>query len=87
MTQSRRSLELSPLPSVLTAALAWQSDGEFPSFYASGDAFVLPSRGEGWGRPLVEVRPAEAAAAPPLRFALPMRVAAMKNTPLPAQPM
>ena len=31
-----------------------QGDDEFPSFYASGDAFVLPSRGEGWGRPHVE---------------------------------
>ncbi|GMI34149.1 hypothetical protein TeGR_g9163 [Tetraparma gracilis] len=25
-----------------------------PAFYASGDAFVLPSRGEGWGRPHME---------------------------------
>ncbi|GBF92030.1 hypothetical protein Rsub_04377 [Raphidocelis subcapitata] len=29
-------------------------DEDFPRFYASGDAFVLPSRGEGWGRPHVE---------------------------------
>jgi glycosyltransferase involved in cell wall biosynthesis len=25
-------------------------------FYKAVDAFVLPSRGEGWGRPHVEVR-------------------------------
>jgi glycosyltransferase involved in cell wall biosynthesis len=30
------------------------NDAEFPRFYKSGDAFVLPSRGEGWGRPHVE---------------------------------
>lgn len=33
----------------------YQSDEDYPRFYASGDAFVLPSRGEGWGRPHVEV--------------------------------
>ena len=27
---------------------------KLPALYASVDAFVLPSRGEGWGRPLVE---------------------------------
>lgn len=30
------------------------SDADFPRFYKAGDAFVLPSRGEGWGRPHVE---------------------------------
>lgn len=30
------------------------SDEEMPSLYAAADAFVLPSRGEGWGRPHVE---------------------------------
>lgn len=30
------------------------SDAEFPRFYKAGDAFVLPTRGEGWGRPHVE---------------------------------
>ena len=30
------------------------SDEEFPRIYSSSDAFVLPSRGEGWGRPHVE---------------------------------
>jgi len=27
---------------------------DMPSVYAAGDAFVLATRGEGWGRPLVE---------------------------------
>ena len=27
---------------------------EMPSLYAAADVFVLPSRGEGWGRPHVE---------------------------------
>ena len=27
---------------------------ELPSLYAAADAFVLPSRGEGWGRPVME---------------------------------
>lgn len=31
-----------------------QTDAEHPGFYAAADAFVLPSRGEGWGRPHVE---------------------------------
>jgi hypothetical protein len=30
-------------------------DADLPRFYAAVDAFVLPSRGEGWGRPHVEV--------------------------------
>lgn len=30
------------------------ADADFPRFYKAGDAFVLPSRGEGWGRPHVE---------------------------------
>lgn len=30
------------------------SDEDFPGYYKAMDAFVLPSRGEGWGRPHVE---------------------------------
>jgi glycosyltransferase involved in cell wall biosynthesis len=30
------------------------ADAEFPRFYKAGDAVVLPTRGEGWGRPQVE---------------------------------
>jgi glycosyltransferase involved in cell wall biosynthesis len=29
-------------------------DGDMPAMYAGADALVLPSRGEGWGRPHVE---------------------------------
>ncbi len=30
------------------------SDAEMPALFAAADAFVLPSRGEGWGRPYAE---------------------------------
>jgi glycosyltransferase involved in cell wall biosynthesis len=30
------------------------SDREMAAFYRDADAFVLPTRGEGWGRPIVE---------------------------------
>ncbi|KAF6259241.1 hypothetical protein COO60DRAFT_1700898 [Scenedesmus sp. NREL 46B-D3] len=30
------------------------SDADFPRFYKAADAVVLPTRGEGWGRPQVE---------------------------------
>jgi glycosyltransferase involved in cell wall biosynthesis len=30
------------------------SDEEMPRLYAAADAFVLPTRGEGWGRPMME---------------------------------
>jgi glycosyltransferase involved in cell wall biosynthesis len=30
------------------------AQSELPRVYKAADAFVLPSRGEGWGRPLVE---------------------------------
>lgn len=30
------------------------AQSEFPRVYKAADAFVLPTRGEGWGRPLVE---------------------------------
>jgi glycosyltransferase involved in cell wall biosynthesis len=30
------------------------SESEMPALYAASDAFVLPSRGEGWGRPYFE---------------------------------
>jgi glycosyltransferase involved in cell wall biosynthesis len=36
-------------PHLLPAA-----DADFPRFYKAGDAVVLPTRGEGWGRPQVE---------------------------------
>jgi glycosyltransferase involved in cell wall biosynthesis len=34
--------------------LSTTADGDFPRFYKAGDAVVLPTRGEGWGRPQVE---------------------------------
>lgn len=34
--------------------LPHQPQSTLPHLYAAADAFVLPSRGEGWGRPHVE---------------------------------
>jgi len=44
-------LERAPQIVVLQGVLA---ASEMPRLYASADAFVLPSRGEGWGRPYME---------------------------------
>ena len=41
-------------PSPRVYALPRVPETELPSAYAAADAFVLPSRGEGWGRPHVE---------------------------------
>ena len=60
-TVARRAAELRAsvrrlLPSLLPRyrVLRRLSQSELPSAYASVDALVLPSRGEGWGRPHVE---------------------------------
>lgn len=47
-----RGLDLNALPPVIIQPQVAQQD--LPSLYAAADAFVLPSRGEGWGRPHVE---------------------------------
>jgi glycosyltransferase involved in cell wall biosynthesis len=44
-------LEESPNIILLTGMLP---HARFPQLYASADAFVLPTRGEGWGRPYME---------------------------------
>jgi glycosyltransferase involved in cell wall biosynthesis len=44
-------LEQSPNIVLLTGMLP---HARFPQLYASADAFVLPTRGEGWGRPYME---------------------------------
>lgn len=47
----RRTLENSPNIVLLTGMLP---HARFPQLYAIADAFVLPTRGEGWGRPYME---------------------------------
>lgn len=45
--------ELSAGPRLVLFPLAL-SDVEMPRLYAAADAYVMPSRGEGWGRPFME---------------------------------
>jgi len=47
----RLKLDTSPAIVLLTGMLP---HARFPQLYASADAFVLPTRGEGWGRPYME---------------------------------
>ena len=47
----RMKLENSPNIVLMTGMLPHE---RFPHLYASADAFVLPTRGEGWGRPYME---------------------------------
>jgi len=47
----RMRLEQSPTILLLTGMLPY---AKFPQLYAAADAFVLPTRGEGWGRPYME---------------------------------
>ena len=51
--QTLSSAERASLPQIQLLPSALSSDKMAP-LYASVDAFVLPSRGEGWGRPHVE---------------------------------
>jgi len=47
----RMKLEQAPNIVLMTGMLP---HARFPQLYASADAFVLPTRGEGWGRPYME---------------------------------
>ncbi|MGH9488551.1 MAG: glycosyltransferase [Terriglobales bacterium] len=46
-------LRLGQIPPILLL-LGLLPAGDMPRLYASADAFVLPTRGEGWGRPYME---------------------------------
>jgi glycosyltransferase involved in cell wall biosynthesis len=45
---------LNPQHAPIHVSQAFLSDSQMKSLYASAQAFVLPSRGEGWGIPLME---------------------------------
>jgi glycosyltransferase involved in cell wall biosynthesis len=47
-------MRLEDAPPVLVIAPGFLPTADIPRLYASADAFVLPSRGEGWGRPYME---------------------------------
>ncbi|MCY0878326.1 MAG: glycosyltransferase family 4 protein [Firmicutes bacterium] len=45
-----RAEDVAPIQVILES---W-SEAQIAAFYQSGDVFVLPTRGEGWGRPILE---------------------------------
>ncbi len=47
-------LRLEHTPPILLLAPDFLPAADLPRLYASADAFVLPTRGEGWGRPFME---------------------------------
>src|SRR5580704_5960620 len=47
-------MRLDDAPPIVICAPAFLPTLEIPRMYASADAFVLPTRGEGWGRPFME---------------------------------
>lgn len=51
---SEQNVSTDRLPAVHVMDNVWIADTDFPSLYAAADSFVLPSRGEGWGRPQAE---------------------------------
>ena len=48
------TLPLSHKPAAVRLLRSGVASADMPGIYAAADAFVLPSRGEGWGRPHVE---------------------------------
>jgi glycosyltransferase involved in cell wall biosynthesis len=47
-------MRLEDTPPILLLAPDFLPTADIPRLYASADAFVLPTRGEGWGRPFME---------------------------------
>jgi glycosyltransferase involved in cell wall biosynthesis len=47
-------MRLEDAPTILLLAPDFLPAADLPRLYASADAFVLPTRGEGWGRPYME---------------------------------
>ena len=54
MIERQLGLRLESTPPVVLLTPDFLSAAEIPRLYASADAFVLPTRGEGWGRPFME---------------------------------
>jgi glycosyltransferase involved in cell wall biosynthesis len=52
--ERRLGMRLEHTPPILLLTPDFLSAAEIPRLYASADAFVLPTRGEGWGRPYME---------------------------------
>ena len=52
--ERRFGMRLEDAPPILLLTPDFLSAAEIPRLYASAGAFVLPSRGEGWGRPYME---------------------------------
>lgn len=47
-------LRLEDTPPIIVLAPGFMPGADIPRLYATADAFVLPTRGEGWGRPYME---------------------------------
>ena len=52
--ERRFGIRLEDAPPILLLTPDFLSAAEIPRLYPSADAFVLPLRGEGWGRPYME---------------------------------
>jgi glycosyltransferase involved in cell wall biosynthesis len=54
MVERQFGMRLEDTPPIILLTPDFLSAAELPRLYASADAFVLPTRGEGWGRPFME---------------------------------
>jgi len=52
--ERRMGMRLEDTPPILLLAPDFLPTADIPRLYAIADAFVLPTRGEGWGRPFME---------------------------------
>jgi glycosyltransferase involved in cell wall biosynthesis len=52
--ERQMGMRLQETPTILLLSPDFLPAAELPRLYASADAFVLPTRGEGWGRPYME---------------------------------
>jgi glycosyltransferase involved in cell wall biosynthesis len=52
--ERQMGMKLQDTPTILLLAPDFLPTAEIPRLYASADAFVLATRGEGWGRPFME---------------------------------
>ena len=54
LVERQMGIRIEDAPTILVLAPGFLRTEDVPRLYASADAFVLPTRGEGWGRPYME---------------------------------